>query len=222
MKNKTLNFKFQISNLYRLNILLLLLISVLAFSCAKDEEPPFIYPKSYFPAFPGSYWIYTNGETKTVAPDYCLHSYQQGIVSPDFSDDAYVPRIGQQYVYEYSITQNSTTYPLKKLLSEKFDDSWVVNDWDGNEIKRKVVSVDDTINIDQYPYINDSVTVYSPVIEVIEFSSNEGDTLWFSKEYYAKNIGLIRRDINISHDSINAVVEFELVKCLINHEFDKK
>ena len=214
--------KYKTYNLYRLNILMFLVISVLAFSCKKEEDPPFIYPKSYFPAYPGSYWIYTNGETKTVDPDYYLHSYQQGVVSPSFSENAYVPKIGQQYVYEYSITQNSTTYPLKKLLSEKLNDSWVVNDWNGDEIKRKVVAVGDTISIRQYPYTSDSVTVYSPVIEVIEYSSKNGEKAWFSKEYYANKIGLIRKDINISHDTINSVVDFELVKDSINHDFDKK
>ena len=96
MKNK-------ISNLYRLNILLLLLIAVLFFSCEKEEEPPVIYPKSYFPVYPGSYWVYTNGETRTVEPDYCLHSFQQGIVGPDFSNEAYVPKMGQRYIVLHKI-----------------------------------------------------------------------------------------------------------------------
>ena len=105
-------------------------------------------------------------------------------------------------------------------MSEKLNESWVVKNWNNNEIKRKVVAVDDTISIDQYPYTNDSVTVYTPVIEVIEYSSNKGETHWISKEYYAKNIGLIRRDINISHDTIKPVIVFELVNCSINHVFD--
>ena len=214
MKNKILN-------LYRIKRFVLLFILVLSFSCQKEEEPPIIYPKNYFPAYPGSYWVYTNGDTRTVEPDYYLHSYQKGVVGPDFSEEAYVPKMEHYYVYEYSITQNSVTHPLKQLLSEKLNESWVVKDWNDEEIKRKVVAINDTINIDQYPYTNDSVTSYSPVIIVIEYPSKEGETHWRSKEYYAKNIGLIRRDVNISRDTIDPVIVFELVNCSINHEFEE-
>ena len=96
-----------------------------------------------------------------------------------------------------------------------------MKDWNDEEIKRKVVAINDTINIDQYPYTNDSVTSYSPVIIVIEYPSIEGETHWRSKEYYAKNIGLIRRDVNISRDTIDPVIVFELVNCSINHEFEE-
>ena len=222
MKSEISYFIFQAIKSNRFKRLLFLSIVVFSFSCQKEEVPSVIYPKSYFPAYPGSYWVYTDGETRTVEPDYCLHSFQQGIVGPDFSEEAYVPKMGQQYVYQYGITQNSVTYPLKQLLSEKLNDSWVIKDWNNDKIKRKVVAINDTINIDQYPYTSDSVTFYTPVIVVIEFSSLEGEAHWRSKEYYAKNIGLIRRDINISRDTVESAVVFELVECSINHEFEEE
>ncbi|MBE9467820.1 MAG: hypothetical protein IMY72_05785 [Bacteroidetes bacterium] len=213
MKRKT-------SYSYWIKELILLFILVISFSCQKENDPSVISPKSYFPAYPGSYWVYTDGETRTVEPDYCLHSYQQGVVGPDFSEEAYVPKMGQQYVYEYGITQNSVTHPLKQLLSEKLNDTWVVKDWNNEEIIRKVIAINDTVKINQYPSTSNKINSYNPVIVVIEYSSSEGEKHWRSKEYYAKNIGLIRRDINISREIIEPVIVFELVSCSINHVFD--
>jgi hypothetical protein len=96
--------------------LILMLIGLLS-SCGKDNPLTIVYPKEYLPAYPGSYWDYSNGERVTVQPEYVAHNYQASINSPDYTEEKMVPCINGDYLYEYSITQFSTTYPLKNIVA---------------------------------------------------------------------------------------------------------
>ena len=194
-----------------------LFILLIIFSCIKREEPEIIYPKSYFPAYPGSYWVYNNGQTVKVDQNYHLHSYENNISSNNKTEEVYVPRINGQYVYEYSITQNSTLIPLKKLLSETADESWIVDYWNGKNVSRKIVSINDSIAIVDTIFGID--TTFKSVISVIEYSEEFGEENWFSKEYYVKYIGLIRKETNNYQDTLDPVIEFYIVDYSINHKF---
>ena len=44
----------------------------------------------------------------------------------------------------------------------------------------------------------------------------DADTCWIAKEYYAKNIGLIKREIGSCGDSAATLTDFELVRYFIN------
>ncbi|NOZ47789.1 MAG: hypothetical protein GXO79_13560 [Chlorobi bacterium] len=273
----------------KISVILLISLTVL-FSCKDEPIPETILPEKYLPVYPGSWWIYSNGETKTTGSSYVLNSYQDDIASPYETDKVFVPFWDGHYVYGYSITQNSTEFPLKLLLSEKKNTTWFVGRFEGRDIMRKTISKDISVSIVQYPYNNpvncdtsfiektetivtdtswelvpvdecsdadncdtvfvedpdngviyplfyewntvydsydttfidtlivcDSIRMYDSVIVVKEYIEGlDEDTCWISKEYYAKNIGLIKREIGSCADSSASITDFEIVKFFIN------
>lgn len=103
----------------RLNVfsILLVLIAFTFSSCTWDKmeehvytEPLTIVPSSYYPVFPGSWWIYevndTTIEEATVSATYLPHSYTNspqnlaGVQS--HSDTAFVPFLNGNPIYGYS------------------------------------------------------------------------------------------------------------------------
>jgi len=178
----------------------LLLITVL-FSACKETELEYIFPKDYLPAYPESYWIYSDGSTVKVAPGYHKHNYFEELEGTSKSDQVYVPKMNNQYVYEYKVTQDNNRIPLKKMLSESKDDDWVVDYWQNGEIRRKVIDKDVTLRLtDSLP---NGVKNLDSVIVVIEYYKDADTTLpWFTKEYYAPLIGLVRQDARRGQDSL--------------------
>lgn len=268
---------------------LILLFGILFFnSCKEDPIPDTIYPKDYFPVYPGSWWLYSNGELKTTSSGYVLHVYEADIASPYETEETFVPYWDGHFVYGYSITQNSTEFPLKQMLHESKNEVWVVGRFEGVDILRKTTSKDISVDIVQYPYndpencdtltdlievyvsdstwemgqvptcanlencdtvfiedpdngiiyplfyewqmlydydtifditiINcDSIRTYDSVIVVREYIEDlDFDTCWISKEYYAKNIGLIKREIGSCADGSVSMTDFEIIKYFIN------
>jgi hypothetical protein len=258
-------------------------------SCKDDVETETIFPQEYFPVYPGSWWLYSNGELKTTGADYILHSFENDISSPYTTEEAYVPYWDGHYVYGYSITQNSTEFPLKLLLNVINNTPWKVGRFEGNDILRKRIGNNIKVSIVQYPYNDpstcitelvevtrtfnldtpymdllqvsncsdpdicdtvfvtdtaglvdtlffewhlfttydstffesittcDSIRTYDSVIVVKEYiDALDEDTCWFSKEYYAKNIGLIKREIGSCADSSATLTDFELIRYYIN------
>ena len=201
------------------NLILILLFTILLPACFPEEEFEILYPKEYFPAYPASYWTYSNGQTIKVDPGFHLHSYEDSIDSNHKTDEIYVPRIDGQYVYEYGITQNSTRAPLKILLSESNTSSaWIVDYWNGKPVYRKILAINNTVHILDTIYNID--TTFTNVISVIEYSEELSDTNWFSKEYYAKYVGLIRKEINNYQDTLNPIISYDIVDYFINHNFN--
>lgn len=259
------------------------------FSCKDEPEPETIYPEDYFPVYPGSWWLYSNGEKKTTSSGYVLHAYEDDIASPYETVESFVPYWDGHYVYGYSITQNSTEFPLKTLLKETGSD-WIVGRFEGNNIYRKRILKNVSIDIVQYPYndpancdtseievtetivtdtlwelvqvpecadaencdtvfiedpengiiyplffewqtiyesydtiyietiiVCDSIKAYDSVIVVKEYIDGlDADTCWVCKDYFAKNVGLIKRETGSCADSSATLTEFELVKYFIN------
>ena len=104
-------------------------------------------------------------------------------------------------MYEYAITQNNNRIPLKKLLTENKNDDWVVDYWQSGEIRRKVIDKDVTLRLtDSLP---NGVKTLDSVIVVIEYYKDADTTKpWFTKEYYAPFIGLVRQDVRRGQDSL--------------------
>jgi hypothetical protein len=201
------------------NIYIILFSSIFILGCLEEEEPETIFPKEYFPAYPASYWIYSNGETVKVDAGYHLHSYEDSINSNHKTEAVYVPRIDGQYVYEYGITQNSTRVPLKNLLQESVSTSpWVVEYWNGKPVYRKVLAVNNTVVL--YDSIYNIDETFTNVISVIEYAQELSDTNWFVKEYYAQYVGLIRKEINNYQDTLNPLIVYDLVDYYVNHNFN--
>ncbi len=87
------------------------LLSVMMFSCKKEEEinAPVnqnidtIMPQSYYPVYPGSWWTYqindTGTVTSSVSAGYQLHSYLNGYSQN--STSVYVPFLDGRPIYGY-------------------------------------------------------------------------------------------------------------------------
>ena len=205
----TIHMRTTISGLVFMLVAVLLLTS-----CKKNDSYNYVYPKTYLPAYPGSYWDYSNGERSSVDPEYQLYSYETSVSSNVKSGTVYVPRLDGQYLYEYSITQNSTVYPVKKLLEETVSsDPWVVNVLNNEKIDRETTQILDSLVI-HYPGKD---SVFRNVVVVVEYIDSLTAQRWNVKEYYAKNVGLIRRDINNPWDNQDSVVEKEIRGYFINN-----
>lgn len=188
-----------------------------ATSCKVEEEPEYILPGDYFPAYPGSFWDYTNGSRVIVEKNYVLHSYQPDISNPQKTAEKYVPVIDGNYLYKYSITQASTKYPLKKLLDETSKEKWLVNEINNVKTFRQVVETIDSMYINFPPFTqNTDSTKYKDILVVVEFIDTLKADRWHVKEYYAKNIGLIRRELDNPLDENAAIVEKEIQRYFID------
>ncbi|HOG19006.1 MAG TPA: hypothetical protein PKW37_00995 [Salinivirgaceae bacterium] len=191
------------------------IVLLFAFGC-EETNYPFIFPEKYFPAYPESYWVYSNGTTVKVDPGYHKHLYYKELGNMAQSDYVYVPRINNEYVFKYSITQNSTLVPIKTLLKTTPGAAWVVNHWEGLEIFRKVVETSASITLSQSVGTSGQ-TVFDSVIVVVEYIGQENENSWIYRESYAPNVGLIKREINSSPDSIpEPYTEMELRRYFIN------
>ena len=78
---------------FRLSFIVAAGLAVFA-ACGDGSDPQYITPDAYLPAFPGSYWDYTDG-TRLRATGYELHSYRPSTTSTDYTDECYVPRVGR-------------------------------------------------------------------------------------------------------------------------------
>jgi hypothetical protein len=188
------------------------------YSCNVDEEPEYVFPGDYFPAYPGSYWDYTNGSRVIVEKNYSLHSYQPDISSAQKTAEKYVPEINGKFLYKYSITQSSTKYPLKKLLDETSKEKWLVNEINNVKIYRQVVETIDSMYINFPPFTqNNDSTKFKNVLVVVEFMDSLKADRWNVKEFYAKNVGLIRRELDNPLDGKAAIVEKEIQAYFIDN-----
>lgn len=201
----------------RLIVLIISFLGLIITSCVKDDDVEIIYPKDYLPAYPTSYWVYSNGEIVKVEPGYHLHSYHDSINNNHVSEEVYVPKINGEFLYEYSITQNSIQFPLKELLRENINSQWTVNLWNDMPVYRKVISLNDTI------VLKDSITgidtTLTSIVSVIEYTTDLGEENYFVKEYYAKQIGLVRKEYNNYQDTLGSFIAYDLVDYFINHTF---
>lgn len=196
--------------------LLLIAITILSLMSCDKDEPQYVFPKDYFPAYPESYWVYSNGTTIKVDPQYYKHSYYSQINTNTTTQTVFVPRIDGDYVYQYSITQNDNRVPLKKLLSETYNDRWIVGYWEGYSVYRMVVNKSAIVTLsDSLP---DGRITFDSCIVVQEFLHKDTiDMPWMVRETYAPYVGLIKRELKQNGDSI---VEKELVDYKIMHQFN--
>ncbi len=194
-------------------VYILILGFVVLLGCNEGENE-FIFPKDYFPAYPQSYWVYSNGTTVKVSPGYHEHKYYEGLESTATSDNVYVPKIESQFVYEYSITQNDNRVPLKKLLSERSGDDWLVNYWEDGQIRRQVINKDTSVTLSS-PLENEGIQTFDSCIIVIEYFKDTIAHEWQTKEIYAPKVGLIKQEVR--RDSISIIYK-ELIRYYISEK----
>jgi hypothetical protein len=192
-------------------LIVLILGSFIISSCKNDAEPDVKLPGIYLPAYPGSYWDYSDGTRSRVESQYQEHSYRASTNSTSYTETYLVPVIDGQYLYEYSVYQLSTIYPLRKLLDITPKQSWIVEE--NNEVKVERYSGHLDSLVVAYP---NKDSVFKSVVTSVEYIDSLGEDRWNRKEYYAKNVGLIRVDINDPFDTLPPVIQKEIRTYYIN------
>lgn len=183
-------------------------------SCNKEDKPKpqvgvvydTIKPLDYFPAFPGSYWIYDSHDTLKVADQYerCVFNVAGYEAEPDYDtlvlpklilNGVFNPSDTFAYVKGHAISKSQgSSYrdpAFKELLSLTEDSEFTIGAAvQGHKITGKAIKVDTTISI--------GARVYENVIMTIQFDyacvSGTGGTpedCATLREYFAKNVGLI-------------------------------
>jgi hypothetical protein len=217
---------------------------LIAFSCTKEKPVPEVIPPAtpppakpaakpldtikphpYLPAFPGSWWKYTNSTGATVTyktePNYVKDFYSVLTLqqNPKFhtSDTVYVPVYlgrkiwGRQEHVDYPTSQLP---PLIPVVSDSLPVgyTWSVRKPNSSHsyLDYRILSKDTAIII--------AGKTYSPAI-VLQLG--EGVYLAHhdptSREYYAKDIGMVRKEMILSSkpDSIYSymnIIEYHIAK----------
>lgn len=162
-----------------------------------------VYPLSYFPAYPGSWWKYvdSNNDTteNTTAPGYLPDSYiisgqayESGVHLVPYYND--IPIWGYD-AHEGYVT-NSASTPLRTILSDTLPvgSSWTVFYWGGTGVDRKILARDTTIAI--------GTNSYFPTIVVEEYyTAGPPTNPWIAKRYYTRDVGLVREELHNYLDS---------------------
>ena len=188
-----------------------------------NETYDTIKPLEYFPAYPGSYWVYNNGDTLKVSDEYEIYIYN----SADFDaepkyDTIVVPKLILNgfynsldtfaFVKQYSISKpKNSGYrdpAFKGILSVTEGAEFTIGAvYQGHRWVGKTIKKDTVIEI-----VN---TLYTDVIITIQYDEactdfgNIPEECATIKEYYAKNIGLIKREIRSFPDT-SFVTDFEI------------
>lgn len=143
-------------------ILLVILSTMAADSCKKDnQEPDTIFPKAYFPVYPRSWWTYAINDsqilTSRTGDNYQLHSYK---ISFDYvgeplkySDPVYVPFLDSRPIYGYDYIEHIlppfgdyyTKWPiLSETVGFEFERNWMDRRY--GDFAEKVEVVDKIFN----------------------------------------------------------------------------
>ncbi len=213
----------------------ILAVSVWLVSCEKGNgSGPDIFdtikPLEYFPAYPGSFWVYDSNDTLR-ADTYEIYVYNiAGYDAEPVYDTLVLPRLvlngvfnpGDAYAYVkgYSITKpGMSSYrdpPFKELLSLTEGAEFIIGGESfGHRIAGRTVKVDTVIHI--------GTTIYENVIMTIHFDyacvSSTGGTpeeCATLREYYARDVGLIKRERRNHPLEAEFVKDIELVEFSIN------
>lgn len=161
-----------------------------------------IFPLSYLPNFPSSYWKYvgSHNDTTIIRTDSL---YKKDIYWTFLSknDTFYVPVLNGTPIWGYLAHTGPTgdhvnSYPFMRILSDSLPvgSNWRVWKRAYTEVSRKVIVKDTTIII--------SGKSYYPTIGIEEYySDGPSYYIWIAKRYFTKNIGMIREDLYNYADS---------------------
>lgn len=188
------------------------ILIILVGACSKDANNIYdpvntegydtIFPLSYFPVYPGSFWKYidSNNDTILITTDstYSKDAFAAGGASY-FSDTFYVPRYNYPGQYNHTAIwrheahtgpiSNAGSYPLTRILSDSLPvgNSWTIFNWAGTSVSRKIITRDTTIDI--------LGTKYHPTIAIEEYYSHGPPTyIWINRRYFTKNIGMVKEE----------------------------
>ncbi len=156
-----------------------------------------IYPHSYFPAFPNSYWRYlnTNGDTSSsyTSNSYVLDNYTK----PGYTvinASAYVPLYNGIPIwgyFEHRLGNYTISLYMPRILSDSLTVGTSWNDTYGANIigSRAIKCLDTTIIINGISYDSTIVMEYSN-----QQASNPLSKAPYMRRYFTKNIGITREE----------------------------
>ena len=191
-----------------------------------------IKPLEYFPAYPGSIWIYDNNDTLKVESQYekfifnsagyaAVADYDTLILPKLILNGIYNPNDTFGYVREYSISQsNESNYrdpAFKEFLSLTEGAEFTIGGAiQGHKMTGKTIKVDTTIYIGTKKYENVIMTIQYDYACVSGTGGTPEDCATL-REYYAKDVGLIKREKRNYPIGTDFVKDIELIK----YEIDK-
>jgi hypothetical protein len=197
-------------------LLSLFIVILFTTTCKKDEdkcENPQI-PGEYFPAYPNTYWKYKTNKGKTV--EYKISEKYEDCKEacrPVFLNTSSCIQ-GNQFVDSYSIGQGFIGLLESPIYTTIIDSAFlcphsfatffkmeVVSDIKDIYFTRTLIKEDTSISVNSKTYNN--------VIIVKEIDNR--DTSFYYNDFFAKNIGLIKRDfIEKDTTAINTTTIMEL------------
>ncbi len=169
-----------------------------------------LFPLSYFPAYPASFWRYINSANDTVIcktdSSYKLDSY---VYWGNPSDTFYVPYYNNVPIWGYqshSGSQYNHFGPMWTLLSEgAVGTNWQLYFDNGNGSARMVVAKDSSVYVNgvyYYPTIVIKQYPYPPLMG--------GPNHWNGMTYYTKDIGMVKQDTwNPSDSTITTLMLYD-------------
>jgi hypothetical protein len=101
-------------------------------------------------------------------------------------------------------------------LQDKPGKAWIVNEVNGEIIYRQTIALLDSIYIYEPSFGIQTDSLYKDVLVVVEYSDTLTAKKWNLKEYYAKNVGLIRVDVNDPFYSKDSVTQKVIIGYHIN------
>ncbi len=187
-----------------------------------------IAPLCYFPAYPGSYWVYSSGDTMKVDPDYQMHIFDVAEwPAPDpVWDTLALPMLIQNgiltagyeeiFVNGYTMTgmpRISYRDPhFMKFLSETEYLIFPITEFaQGSQILGKTITKDSTVAVGSQSF--DSVLV---VIQFNYMCGGSQESCANQRDYFAKGVGLIKRE-NRQNANTPWITELELNSYYINN-----
>jgi hypothetical protein len=211
------------------NIFALLFILVF-FSCRKDEvvsDPAENYtqPCSFFPAHPGTWWTYDTYEGGNVTFEIDSYAHQvKDFYLPYFNNlDCYIK--GCDFYHSSYSGLGVSGYHHAPIILETFGNSGFqtvstvffttlfINEYTAGGVqsidyRRELYTLDTTIT-------NLNGQTFNNVLIMKEF--NVEDSTHYFLEYFANNIGLIKRDSINSLDTTNLIEILTLNQYFINN-----
>ncbi|MBK9271690.1 MAG: hypothetical protein IPM48_08820 [Saprospiraceae bacterium] len=189
-----------------------------------------LFPLPYFPAFPGSWWAYDNGDTMRVAPQMEAYIFNSSSYTapPDF-DTLILPKLLPDGIYnlgdsvafvrEYGISKSSQSGyrdpAFKQILALRKDEEFVIGGaFAGHRITGMTIAVDTSLVVRGVRF--DSVIVCILFDEACRNGTGgSAQDCSTQRDFYAKNIGLIKRDSRTGIFQTPYEKEFELVDYFI-------
>jgi len=205
--------------------LFLLLIVIVSCSKENDDEKnkndnvkiDTIFPGDYFPIYPNSYWMYLTSNDDTVIHKadsiYFLNTNYDPYKNPWDSSLYYAPKYDGKTVKGYLLSLGTTDYHSSRwrlLIDDSLYVGKVFNScyiWPNSYWYGKVMNIDTSILMNS--------NQYDSVIIIMEYSSPPGYENQYIKYYYAKNIGIIRKEEWFLYD--DTTYEENLINYKINN-----